>query len=401
MVPYREIEFDDNSVVRRESVGVGLWLYVLPGCDSPRVNENSFQSRLCRLCSFYQAYISELSKAMLLDYENNNRKSYEITEQRWNKRLLPFFGDMRAVNVSTDNLNTYIAECKQTGLENATINRDLAALKRAFYLAYRSTPRKVNQVPTFPRLRENAPRRGFVEQAQYKLLRELCKGELWLCGILTLGYNFGFREGELLSMRVRQVDLLNEALMLDPGTTKNDEGRNIAFNDMPEVMQVLRECLRGKSADDFLFTREGGKAVTDFRGAWWSRCIKAGLGKRVCADCGEIATQTKRCKHCKGKRLHFDGLLFHDLRRSAVRNMVRRGVPERVAMQISGHKTRSVFDRYNIVNQSDLREAARKIAHGAFIANEDAEVFENGSRLVKVGAVVESDKLPEKINRPI
>lgn len=312
--------------------------------------------------------VSTLAEAMLDDYRVNNRASLEITEQRWNKRLLPYFGQMRAVDVTTDQLKKYIIECKQQGLQNATINRDVAALKRAFYLGYRSTPRKVQQMPMFPkRLEESPPRAGFVEDQQYDLLCQYANGDLWLRTLLAVGYTYGFRRGELLSMRVAQVDLLHRVLRLNPGTTKNKRGRTVKLTN--ETYQLLAACVAGKRNDKYVLTRSDGERVTDLRGAWEALCIKAGLGERKCMACGEPADGTKRCGHCQSKRKpKYVGLLLHDLRRSAVRNMVRRGVPQSVAMQISGHLTDAVFRRYDIVSEADLDDARRRIEQGRVVA---------------------------------
>jgi len=104
---------------------------------------------------------------------------------------------MRASQVTTDLLQKFVERCEADGLKPASINRLLATLRRAFNLGYQSTPRKVQQVPKFPRLDEKQNvRQGFIEEPQY---RELCKhaaGELWLRTLLALGYTYGIRKGE-------------------------------------------------------------------------------------------------------------------------------------------------------------------------------------------------------------
>jgi integrase len=222
---------------------------------------------------------------------------------------------------------------RNEGSANGTINRELAALKRIFNLARTSTPPKVRDVPAFPHLKESPPRKGFVEDRQYEKLTA-GSGELWLRAILAVAYTFGFRRSELLKLRVRQVDLLAGTIHLDPGSTKNDDGRAVKMTH--EVWELLAQCVRDKAPDDHVFTRSANEPVLDFRSAWASLTTAAEL----------------------------PGLLFHDLRRSAVRNMVRRGVPETVAMKISGHKTRSVFDRYDVTSGADLEQAAARIEAG-------------------------------------
>jgi integrase len=115
----------------------------------------------------------------------------------------------------------------------------------------------------------------------------------------------------------------------------NGEARIVYLTE--ECRLVVTEVRKRKQPDDFLLTRETGEPVCDLRGTW--------------------AAVTEEAK--------LRGLLLHDFRRSAVRNMIRRGVPQKTAREISGHKTDSVFNRYNIVSEADLQDAARRIEAGA------------------------------------
>ncbi len=124
-----------------------------------------------------------------------------------------------------------------------------------------------------------------------------------------------------------------------------------------EVFELLRAGISGKTADGFVLTREDGCPVVDPRDEWYSLCVASELG------CWEPA---KRKDGKEYKR--YVGLNLHDFRGSAIRNMTRRGISETVAMKISGHKTASVFRRYDITDERDLAEATRKIEAGRQVA---------------------------------
>ena len=98
--------------------------------------------------------ISELADDLIREYRINGRKSIDELEARWELHLKPFFGVLRAVEVTSQLVAHYIDARRQEGAENATINRELAALKRMFNLARQSTPPKVNTVPYVAMLRE-------------------------------------------------------------------------------------------------------------------------------------------------------------------------------------------------------------------------------------------------------
>lgn len=321
----------------------------------------------------------DLRDAHLADYQVNKRKSLRCDEEGKARldavtRLNDFFDGCRADEIGADLIRAYIKNEQARGLSNGSINRSVSALRRMFHLAMEEG--KLRSVPYFPMLKEAAPRKGFVEQDSYKKLRAKLPEYLRLP--LDLGFFTGMRLGEVLSLRWEQIDFLSGAIHLYAGETKNDGARQI-----PLVPQ-LRTALVGQHATRqagcpyvcFRLDRRGHAVkIGGFRKAWQSACIKAGLGKMepVTDETGEPILSKPRVDRPRSKpkaKMTYRGLIFHDLRRSAVRNLVRAGVPETVARQITGHKTRSVFDRYNIVSESDLANAGRQLA----------TFFENGDK---------------------
>jgi integrase len=184
-------------------------------------------------------------------------------------------------------------------------------------------------VPYIPMLAENNVRQGFFEHEDYLALRDKLPEELR--GLVTFAYKSGWRYSEITDLEWSQVDRKQGIVRLEVGTTKNKEARVFYLDE--ELKEIFKtQFAKCQLGCPYVFHRDGEK-VKEFRKSWNTACREAKIGKRY----------------------------FHDFRRTAVRNMVRAGIPERVAMTISGHKTRSVFDRYNIVSPDDLREASTKM----------------------------------------
>lgn len=312
----------------------------------------------------------DLRDAFVGDYEINARKSLrrdangEIKPLDKVERLDAFFSGYQAREIDSDLLRKFIAGEQVRGLSNGTINRSLSALRRMFYIAKRDG--KVRDVPYFPMLKEAAPRQGFFERSQFDALSAALPDYLRLP--LAIGFFTGMRAGEVLSLRWEQVDFLANTIMLRDGETKNGKGRTAPV--VPQLRALLLEQ-RAKRQPDcpyvcFRLDKLGRAGrIGSFRKVWQSRCVKLGLGAMEPATdrvTGETLYARPRGPRSKPKaKMIYKGMLFHDLRRSAVRNLVRAGIPERVAMTISGHKTRAVFERYNIVSQNDLVEAGQKL----------------------------------------
>lgn len=288
----------------------------------------------------------ELADDLLKDYRINGKRS--LDRAIWAlKHLQAFFGGWRALAITTPAIRTYIEKRQREGAKNGTINRELDVLKRMFSLAMVSE--KLLRRPHVPMLEEDNVRTGFFSEVDFLALHDALPE--YLRPIVTFAYTYGWRKGEILGLTWDRVDFVAGTVRLDPGSTKNREGRTVVLTE--ELLTLLvrqweeaREIVSKQKPNaslrevaeviPWVFHRNG-QPIRDFRHAWQSACRSAGLVGRI----------------------------PHDFRRTAIRNMVRASIPERVAMMISGHKTRSIFDRYDIVSEGDLREAAKRLSQRA------------------------------------
>lgn len=276
----------------------------------------------------------DLAELLINDYEINGRRSL-VRAKRSIKHLRDFFGLCRATEITADRVSAFIAFRKRHGAANASINRELAALKRMFRLGKRVG--KVSEIPHISLLLEDNVRKGFFEREQF----DAVIGHLpdYLKPVVEVAYITGWRvASEILTRHWQHVDFAGGWLRLEPGETKNRNGRNFPFTQ--RLRALLTEQRERTSALEratgcsipWVFHRHGHRIKTFY--ALW---------RKVCQESG------------------IPGRLLHDFRRTAVRNLERAGIPRSDAMAMVGHLTESIYRRYAISDEGSLREAAAKL----------------------------------------
>ncbi len=292
--------------------------------------------------------VAELYEELRRHYRVNRRRSLKSLEFRW--KHLKVFADFLAIHIDKPRLEAYIDERLKQGASNASANREMSALKTCFRIG------QVPRMPQFPHLVEDNVRTGFIKQHEFDRMIPRAD-QLWLRLFLECGFTYGWRKGELLSLRVEQADLLTKTMHLDPIQTKNARPREVAMT--ATVYELIKQAVIGKDPGDRLLTRKGNKPVKDFRESWQKLCVRSGLGKFTCRKCEKVGDGDK-CK-CGSRAFKYKGRTPHDFRRSAAKQLREAGVAETTIMAIAGWSTREMFIRYGITDGSDIRAAVVKL----------------------------------------
>ncbi len=277
----------------------------------------------------------DLAKILIADYEKNRRRSTKRV-QRAIENLREFFGDYQATQITSDRISAYEVSRQREGAANATINRELSALKRMFRLG--RTARRVAEAPEISMLQEDNARKGFFDRDQFEAVTANLPEDIK--PVVEVAYITGWRvASEILTREWKHVDFGSRFLRLEPGETKNRKGRMFAMT--PRLKGVLERQRERTTAIEkatgqiipWVFHREG-KPIRRFDRSWKTACRKAGV----------------------------PGKLRHDFRRTAVRNLERAGVARSAAKAMVGHLTDSIYNRYAIADEAMLHEGAEKLS---------------------------------------
>ena len=349
----------DGYIYQREGIGNWWICYYFRGkphressySTDPAVALKKLDKHVKELWAAKQglaAFVPKAEKVFVDELLDELEKHYKLNGGRglaqFRSHLKPVrkaFGDLRAVDVTPKVVDDYIddrlAGDKKAGVgprSAGTVNRETCLLGQAFKLGVRR--RLIVMAPHIRSLAENNVRQGFFENPEFEAVATHLPE--YLQDFTRFAYLSAWRKGQLRKLEWRDVDRNAGMIVARAENVKNNRPHKIVLEgELAAIIKRRWAAREYKTADGgvgispYVFHRDG-LPVGDFRKAWASACRAAG----------------------------FPGKLFHDLRRSGVRNMVRAGVREGVAMAISGHRTRAIFERYNITSDDDLRQAVKQ-----------------------------------------
>jgi integrase len=307
-----------------------------------------------------------LLDGVVRDYEVNAKKDLKNVKYRL-QRVRDAFGDVRAIHVTAERIEKFKQDLlTKEKLKPATVNRSLAIIRRAFRLGIRQ--KLITSMPFVDALEENNVREGFLTPADFEAVSARLPPVL--ADVARFAFASSWRRREVTGLKWKDVDLNQRIITLSWRRSKTGRPRVLPIEGDLLAILVRRKEARamprssgGFALAEFVFHRSG-KEIKDFRAEWDKACTAAGL----------------------------PGTWFHDLRRSGIRCLVRGGTPERICMGVSGHVTRATFDRYNIVDESDMRLALKR-AQAYVDANKGTEprsvtpdVNENTDKSRTIGA---------------
>ena len=266
----------------------------------------------------------------LLESSYRLRNCWTPTSAWCLKRLRRRFMDYTLEGCTALAISHYMTDMQRDGRKPETINREITALRTAFRLGYRHD--LVKRVPPIELLPQLAVRNDFLTHEEIDALLPCLPH--YLRDAVYFGFLTGWRKGEITGLKWANVNRSTAVIRLEPAQNKSRSVRVLALQGELAALIERRWQARkeGQTLSQWVFHRSG-RPLGDFRRSWATACHKAGLGHRM----------------------------FHSLRRSAARNMSLQGIPEKVMMSITGHQSRVMFDRYNIVTEADQRAYAKRL----------------------------------------
>jgi integrase len=273
--------------------------------------------------------LADMKEKIRLDYERKQNRSFEGVEFAF-KHLEAegAFKFYRVIDITSAEIQKYANNRLKTGVARASINRELAYLRRGFRLMFEAG--MISTVPVIKLFDGENVRKGFIGVAEFGALLEKMADED-ARDLVEFLYNAGWRSGEGRSLEWSEVDLNSNMIHLPAEKSKSKKPRNLPITGA--LLDVIERRVKTRRLDcEYVFHRNG-RQIKSFR-----KAFKAAA-----------------------KEIGYPELLPHDMRRSAVRNFRRSGLSEHEGMALSGHQTDSVYRRYDIISDDDLTQAMNRV----------------------------------------